>query len=421
MMMHISIKNKYTNNVLFLLLGVILNGCTLFDIKQQSEFANNLAVIEGKISISTKPHSSSSDIVVVLMKQTKELLLKRVSYVLADQHGNYTFNSEPGTYVVGGFVDTNNDKRYQSNEFGDVYGDPAFIKLAANQVVKVDISITGKFKKQIAYDSSNFDQTRLSTKNIGKIVSLKDTRFKSENGPLGLWRPIDFMKKYGAGLFMLQKYSSKKIPVIFVHGVNGGSADWKTVIANLDHKHYQPWVLHYPSGMRLDIISDYFVRAVNELQRKYNMKKIYVVAHSMGGLVARSFVMKYQKKHPKHFENLKFVMTINSPMMGLTSANTGVQYFPITVPSWRDIVPESDFLKIIHAWSWPKKLPYHLVFSYLHGEGDDGVVDLESQISLKLQSEAKRIYGFNASHAGILKQKNFLQQFNQVLERSRVE
>ena len=114
-------------------------------------------------------------------------------------------------------------------------------------------------------------------------------------------------------------------------------------------------------------------------------------------------------------------MTINSPMMGIASANTGVKYSPITVPSWRDIVPESDFLKVIHTWSWPKKLPYHLVFSYLHGEGDDGVVDLESQISLKLQSEAKRIYGFNASHAGVLKQKNFLQQFNQVLARSRIE
>lgn len=69
--------------------------------------------------------------------------------------------------------------------------------------------------------------------------------------------------------------------------------------------------------------------------------------------------------------------------------------------------PESNFLKEVNTWPWPKSLPYHLVFSYLHGEGGDGVVDLESQLPLKLQSEAKRIYGFNAGHANILENEIF--------------
>lgn len=55
------------------------------------------------------------------------------------------------------------------------------------------------------------------------------------------------------------------------------------------------------------------------------------------------------------------------------------------------------------------------------GKGGDGVVDLESQIPRKLQSEAKRIYGYNAGHADILKKKVFIQDFNRVLERSRVK
>lgn len=357
---------KYFYVLTFLYLGTVVTGCSLIE---QLNFANNFAVIKGKVSVPSEYHLGKKNIVVVLMKQTEELLFKRISYVFTNQQGDYTFNIEPGIYAVGAFVDTNNDNRYQENEIGDVYGEPDFLEIAGKESTKADIKITGKFNKQIAYDKNNFDQTRLSLKNIGKVASLKDYQFESENGSFGLWRPIDFMKKYGAGLFMLQEYSNKKIPIIFVHGANGGSADWREITSVLDQTHFQAWVLNYPSGMRLGIISDYFVRAVNELQRKYNMNKIYVVGHSMGGLIVRSFVMKYQKSYPKEFENIKFVMTINASMMGLESANTGVNFSPFVIPSWHDMSPESDFLKVINTWSWPKTVPYHLVFSYLHGEG----------------------------------------------------
>jgi len=44
-------------------------------------------------------------------------------------------------------------------------------------------------------------------------------------------------------------------------------------------------------------------------------------------------------------------MTINSPMGGMSSASAGVKHSPIVVPSWRDIMPGSDFLKGIHSWN----------------------------------------------------------------------
>lgn len=399
--------------------ALLFNACSLIEMKNQTEFADNLAVIKGNVSLSATAKTINNDkIIIVLMKQFKNTLLKRISYVTADQDGGYSFRVAPGTYVVGAFADSNKDNHYQDNELGDVYGKPNLIKVVANQVVTANVVIKTNFKKQIAYDPYDFDQTHLSLKNIGKVVSLDDDRFKQENGSLGLWRPIDFLKDYGAGLFLLQKYNNKKIPVIFVHGANGGSDDWKTIITSMNNNRFQPWVYNYPSGMRLDGVSSYLNRAVDELQNKYNMNKIYVVSHSMGGLVMRSFLVKYHKNHPEQFKKIKFAMTINSPMMGMGSAGSGVKYSPILVPSWRDITPESLFLKTIHAWQWPKNLPYHLVFSYMSGDGDDGVVDLESQIPLKLQLEATRVYGFNASHAGILKDEAFIKHFNQILNRS---
>jgi hypothetical protein len=107
-------------------------------------------------------------------------------------------------------------------------------------------------------------------------------------------------------------------------------------------------------------------------------------------------------------------------MKGMSSASNGVMYSPVVVSSWRDIAPGSEFLERIHTWKWPKTLPYHLVFSYINGESDDGVVSLDSQIPYKLQLEATGLFGFNSNHSGILKEKVFISRFNQILKSSRI-
>jgi hypothetical protein len=102
-------------------------------------------------------------------------------------------------------------------------------------------------------------------------------------------------------------------------------------------------------------------------------------------------------------------------MGGLASASMGVKYSPIVLPCWRDVAVGSDFLKDLHAWSWPQEIPYHLVFSYVSGDSGDGVVPLESQIPPHLQDEAVRMYGFNHDHVGTLDDPRFLALFNQIL------
>ena len=112
-------------------------------------------------------------------------------------------------------------------------------------------------------------------------------------------------------------------------------------------------------------------------------------------------------------------MTINSPMDGMASAEYGVESSPIVIPSWRDIAKNSPFIRNIRDWPWPEDIPYHLVFSYESGEGDDGVVKLESQIPLPLQAEATRLHGFNAGHANILRDPAFIQTFQRILAENR--
>ena len=408
--------NNSVNRIIFLCCSlVVLSSCGLSQIKKQTEAAENTGIFKGKVNVTS---GQKGNVLVVLIRNAGRNTLSVERHVQVDEHGKYIIYAVPSTYLLGTFVDKDNNGLYSKGEHARMYGDLKPLTLAKGQVVTVNMNITGEPKWKVPSDTQVLRRESLSMKNIGRVVSLDNPMFEPEAGPLGLWRPIDYLQKYGAGLFMLQKYKKNRIPVIFVHGANGASGDWRHMISTLDKKHFQPWVFNYPSGVRLDLASNYLKLAVSELQRKYKMKQIYLVSHSMGGLVTRSFIMKYRESFPVSAKNIRLVMTINSPMMGIASAGIGVKYSPIMVPSWRDVASGSAFIQKIHAWSWPKELPYHLVFSYQHGEGDDGVVDLESQIPLKLQDEATRIHGFNNSHAGILHDKVFINKFQKILRTS---
>ncbi|MDH3763153.1 MAG: hypothetical protein OEU50_19435, partial [Gammaproteobacteria bacterium] len=95
-----------------------------------------------------------------------------------------------------------------------------------------------------------------------------------------------------------------------------------------------------------------------------------------------------------------------------------VSYFPIVVPAWRDVAYKSDFVRELQAWPWPRDIPYHLVFSYLSDEAGDGVVELDSQIPRALQREASAIYGFNGGHSEVLRDREFVTEFNAILANS---
>jgi len=133
----------------------------------------------------------------------------------------------------------------------------------------------------------------------------------------------------------------------------------------------------------------------------------------MGGLMTRSYVKKYAEGQPSY--QLSLVVTINSPMYGMKGAEIGLKFSPIAIASWRDVASDSDYVERVHQWHWPKEIPYALIFSYLPGESDDGVVALSSQLSLSLQEEADYVIGFEAQHIGLLDEKVFLDRFNQIL------
>ena len=412
-----SMSNNYLKYV-FIASTLLIAGCSV--IQNIEEFTQQVETIDETTDISGKVTNESGrggPIIAALLK-ADDNFVRVVSDYQVSGDGSNKFFALPGTYTLGAFVDTNNDGIFQHGEpstyLGENQGLPIIFELEKDRPKKMRTLTIKKASPQSRSEKIVYN-TGKALANIGRVVKLRDPMFSRDYAELGLWKPLDFTEKVGGGMFLLSKYREGRVPVVFVHGIKGTPLDWKHVIKGLDRTKFQPVVLHYPSGLPLDMISEFMLKAVNKLQSKHGFDEFYVVAHSMGGLVTRSFVKKYVTgDNPAR---IGMVMTINSPMMGIESAAAGVKYTPVqfVVPVFHDVAYKSDFIIALHEWRWPQDIPYHLVFSYYEDEANDGTVSLDSQIPRSLQNEASAMYGFRAEHAGLLKKSQFTRKFNSIL------
>jgi len=410
--------NRLYAVVISMLLLIPLTSCNLMKIQDQSNIIENLAYIQGEVVVDPQVNSEKSGPMLLMLLNGSPLSPEIVYQFSPNDDGTYSFHIEPGSYWLATFLDTNKDGHYQINEpasyLGMTEGGHRPINIAENESLYLaPLVILGPIPD--AQGTHLERQLPLIINNIGRTVSLKDEMFSPANASTGLWRPVDFLDNVGGGLFMLQAYDKTKIPVIYIHGINGSPRQFASLIESLDTQVYQPWVLYYPSGIRLSIIKDYMLNAINSMYDEHSFTEVYIVAHSMGGLIARSFTQRYAplKKPVK----LGMVMTINSPLYGLGSATSGVKNSPIVVPVWRDLASDGEFVENLHRHEWPKSVPYHLIFSYQRGHEGDGAVPMSSQLSLPLQQEATTTLGFEAEHTNILQREDFINWINQLMKR----
>jgi triacylglycerol esterase/lipase EstA (alpha/beta hydrolase family) len=99
-----------------------------------------------------------------------------------------------------------------------------------------------------------------------------------------------------ARLVRLQPYDRNKIPVLVVHGLQDTPATWAPLLNELrsDPKidqRYQFWVYNYPSGYPFPYSAGLLRKELDRINKTYpDHKKIILIGHSMGGLVARLMV-----------------------------------------------------------------------------------------------------------------------------------
>ena len=164
--------------------------------------------------------------------------------------------------------------------------------------------------------------------------------------------------------------------------------------------------------MRLPLIAKHLAESVRQLGVQLEPERVHVVAHSMGGLVAREFIN--QNVAEKKKELVQSFISISTPFNGHQAAVSGIKYSPVVAPAWHDVVPNSPFIRRMYASPLPDYVEHHLLFGF-HGDGDDGVISLESMLDERAQAGAFAKHGFDEDHTSILRSPAVIDHVMQAL------
>jgi len=422
---------------LLLWLGA-LQGCVFQDVKEQQARVAANCPVEGEVVAERR---EAVPLVVLLLRQVGTDPAQRDSWVLADHFvlegaGRWQFRASAGTYALAAFQDLNLDLMYQPGEpflRMDAGGLIACATGEAHRNIALRIPSAGTSLVAGTFDIAKLqvrslhDQLRISLGEVtavGELAALSDARFAEAVAEDGLWRPFDFLFKGRPGVYFLESYDAGKMPVLFVHGINGTPANFRTLIERLDRQRFQPWVYYYPSGAALDMVADHLAQTMRKLQQQHGFGRFAVVAHSMGGLVSRGFLLRYQESGGGAATPL--FVTLATPWGGHKGAELGVRTAPVVVKVWIDMAPGSEYQRALYYKDpatqrrLPQNTPHHLLFTFKQGsatfgEANDGVVAVASQLSREAQRDAARLYGFNETHMGVLQSEEVSALLNELL------
>ncbi|HEX5220947.1 MAG TPA: alpha/beta fold hydrolase [Verrucomicrobiae bacterium] len=334
---------------------------------------------------------------------------------------------ENRTYALGAFSDLNGNGMYDSDEPAELKRDlkPTPLSDLKDRAKPVRLTLT------LTNDLPRGPTTALPRENpelgealpiaLGEIADLDQPKFSSAAGEAGMWKPFEFMLHNGIGVYFLEPYTPKKKPVIFVYGISGSAQDWRKIFATIDRDKYQLWLFQYPSGLRLDKSANALSSALLLLKQHHKFETIDVVAHSMGGLVSRGAIQRTVSLTGTNF--IPHFVTISTPWGGHQAAELAVKHLNFPVPSWRDMAPDSDYLKEILSRPLPPGTRHDMLFSYKSSGGiglpseNDGVVSVPSQLLPQVQDVAASVLGVYADHMGILASPITLQRLENSLAR----
>jgi len=407
-----------------ILVIVVVQGCGFSKLKQDLKELETVSTISGTI-ICESPRKKP--IFIGLLSIDRELLRYNIKY----KSGHYEFFVLPGTYYIAAFEDANEDFTFQHNEYVGAYGSPDPIKVAAgSNIDTINVTLLSPEKAKLAMPElykRHKKAVKIEAKdvNFGEIVKINDPRFSIENAEIGLWEPFRFINEVGWGIFFMESYNPKKIPIIFVHGAGGHPGQWAYLIEHIDRTRFQPWLVYYPSGLRIGNIGNAIAKSIPIMKQKYKFENIIIIAHSMGGLVSRSAINHLSKM--KYPGSIKLFVSISTPWGGHSGAAKGIKLAPAVVPAWYDMAPDSPFIASLYETTLPKGTDFYLIFSHKSRSGissllksgnNDGVVTLRSQLSLPAQKAAVKTYGLYEDHVLILSSKTTSDTLNDFLKKS---
>ena len=408
------VYNRMT--VTLLIIFLVTTGCILIKLKQEVSQVLASTVLVGCISTDF-PGKGPIVVAAYSMNRGKR---KVAHYTILHNFGEYELMVAKGNYYVFAYWDKNSNLIYDAGEPAGQFGDPKMVSAPAGGVVgDINISIPERVQNidvPSGFEISSVKSNKLYSRLAGAVIDLDDGLFSEENGSKGYWEPVSFFKELGGNIYFLEEYDPQKIPILFIHGATGTPKEWKYFVDNIDRTRFQPWFFYYPSGARIQSMSYLLFWKLQNLQARYHFNQLYITAHSMGGLVARSFIMDYSASFPY----VKIFISLATPWGGSGMAEYGVKQSPAVVPCWIDMQPESAFIQSLYRTKLPETVSFYMFFGHRGSRNpfrsnNDRTIAFSSLLDSRAQSEAKMNYAFNEDHASIIYSKEVLEQYNTII------
>jgi pimeloyl-ACP methyl ester carboxylesterase len=400
------------------LLSLCLGGCAFTDLRKDLASLEDASfAFEGTV---TTHNLLSGSLIVVAMNEVDGSDIAGFSMLYGA--GEFEMLLSPRSTYFFAFNDLNKDLVFQIDE---PFAWAADGRAVGTQTRDIQIAITSESDSTLPFPRQLVGQPLIESYNdrlsfaLGTVTPLTDAHFSEEQAKKGLWEPFSFMADGGTGIHMMSRYDPDKVPVLFVHGILGSPRNFAPLIGSLDRSRYQAWVYSYPSGLKLDWLSRGLAKFLETMHIDLAYDRLHVVAHSMGGLVARGMINYCVANGTCDY--LQSFTAISTPWDGVDSARAGVKWAPTVVPVWRDLVPDSQFVEPLFDTELPESLPFHLLFGYRQtsvfgAESSDGVIKLASQLRHSAQEQADLIRGYDQNHVDILSDEHLLDQVQSILD-----
>ena len=135
-------------------------------------------------------------------------------------------------------------------------------------------------------------------------------------------------------------------PLVFVHGLGGGRGDFLLMAHYFRLKgRKRSYRIKFPKDQSIEEMATSLAEFIRQVTKATRQKKVDLVAHSLGGLVARAAVIEHRLETA-----VKTLITLGSPHQGTHPAR--YLYSKII----KDLRPESLYLKKLNKKRWPKRV-----------------------------------------------------------------
>jgi triacylglycerol esterase/lipase EstA (alpha/beta hydrolase family) len=401
---------------------LLLTSCNLLALNRDLRAGAAAGGVAGKVQHGEK--DASVIVVFALREESGGWVADKFVHLATQQ--DFLMRLDAGQrYVIGAFADRNDNLRLDDGEPAVIASNPVTIAQGWEGITKINLALApvDRLDRAKVDALQRLDNVQLRPLPVwtGAVTDLDDERFSRESGSMGLWRPFEFLVNVGIGVFFLEPYDPAKTPVLFVSGAGGNPWEWRAMIDALDRTRYQPWVFVYPSGQRLASSAAVLDRCITALHLEYGFSRLYVTAHSMGGLVARDFIQRNASSPENRY--LPVFVSLVTPWGGHRAARIGVERSPAVVPSWIDMQVDSEFQRAIFARPLPATTAYYLLWAQTDPaqpveRASDGVISVSSQLHPDAVRDAREVVGFTENHTSVLRSPAVIKTYLRILETS---